>query len=87
LHGICKKEFNNTGCSEWGQYKHGKAEGYLTTKFADGRVDYYQYKNGEENGYGILTNNVGEVYRGEFKDGIVNGYGFFKYENKDEYYG
>ncbi len=59
----------------------------MTTKFADGRVDYHQYKNGEENGYGILTNHEGEVYRGEFKDGIIKGYGFFKYKNKDEYNG
>ena len=52
LHGIARKEFNDFE-DVWGQFKHGKEEGYLTSKYYNGRVSYYQYKNGKENGYGI----------------------------------
>ena len=51
-HGIAKTEWNNGG-SQWGQYKHGKEEGYLAYKYSDGRLNYYQYKNDWLNGYGI----------------------------------
>ena len=53
LHGIAKNYFHINHVSEWGQFKHGKREGYLTTKYSDGRVNYYQFKNGDYNGYGI----------------------------------
>ena len=45
LHGIGKKEWND-GESHWGQYKHDNAEGYLTSKYSDERVEYLQHKNG-----------------------------------------
>ncbi len=53
LHGIAKNFFIWNYFRVWGQYKHGKKEGYLTTKNSDGRVNYYQFKNDYENGYGI----------------------------------
>ena len=52
LNGITKKEWSY-GVIEWGQFKHGKREGYLTQKYSDGRVDYRQYENDLPNGYGI----------------------------------
>jgi hypothetical protein len=57
LHGIAKTEWENfweIGDIWWGQYKHGKIEGYfIKIKLPDGTVDYCQYKNDELNGYGI----------------------------------
>ena len=52
LHGIAKQEWDS-GDSQWGQYKHGKREGYMILKDSDGRVNYYKCKNGFPNGYGI----------------------------------
>ena len=54
LHGIAKKEWSY-GVIEWGQFKDGKKEGYLTIKFSNERVDYFHFKNGSRNGYGIVT--------------------------------
>ncbi len=89
LHGIAKYEWEDgeDDFIDWGQYKHGKREGYLTQKYSDGRVDYYQCKNNWLNGYGIRTYNDEDVYRGEFIDGNFNGYGLMKYNNGDEYDG
>ncbi len=54
LHGIAKYEWEKV-YSYWGQFKHGKREGYLTYKDRDGTVNYLQYKEYMLNGYGILT--------------------------------
>ena len=86
FHGIAKRELSY-GVIEWGQYKHGEKEGYITYKYSDGRVSYLQYKNDRWNGYGILTVYIGEVYRGEYKDGWYDGYGLMKYEDNNEYDG
>jgi hypothetical protein len=86
LHGIGKQEWWN-GVSEWGQYKHGKEEGYMTFKYSDGTVNYLQCKNNYQNGYGIVTYNDGEVYQGEFEGGYKDGYGLMRYPNNDEYDG
>ena len=86
IHGIAKQESIINGYCNWGQFKHGKREGFMTEQKHDEKVDYFQYKNGIRNGYGIYTGGDG-VYRGEFKDSMFNGYGFMKYNNNDEYDG
>jgi hypothetical protein len=53
LHGIAKREWRSD--SKWGQYKHGKREGYMTWKHSYGKPDYNQFKNDMRNGYGIET--------------------------------
>jgi hypothetical protein len=85
LHGIGKRDLNY-GDSEWGQYKHGKEEGYLIQKYSH-KVDYHQCKNDMFNGYGKRTYLDGKVYRGEFKDNSCDGYGLINYPNNDEYDG
>jgi len=88
LHGTAKIEKSEDGVSFWGQYEHGKKEGYLTIKYPNGRVSYAKFKNNLLDGYGIATYAYGEkVYRGEFKGGKYDGYGFIKYDNNDEYDG
>ena len=86
LHGIAKIERGN-GVSWWGQYKHGKDEGFFQFKYPDGPVNYLPFKDGFYIGYGIEESHDGHAYRGELKDGLYNGYGLIKYRNNDEYDG
>ena len=86
LHGIAKIERGN-GVSWWGQYKHGKDEGFFQFKYLDGPVNYLPFKDGFYIGYGIEESHDGHAYRGELKDGLYNGYGLIKYRNNDEYDG
>jgi hypothetical protein len=60
----------------------------MTSKFSNGRVNYFQFKNGEKDGYGIITYNYyGNLYRGEFKNNNNDGYGLRTYESNDKYDG
>jgi hypothetical protein len=60
-----------------GDYRHGKAHGYVEYRAPD-RTSYKgEYREGLWNGYGILTAPDGDRYEGEHLDHQRHGHGVF----------
>jgi len=86
--GKCKDGFvNGIGSLSWitngkttekheGEWKDGKANGWVTSFFLESGNKYIgPYRDGERNGLGTYIWENGDVYKGEFKNGLLDGYG------------
>ena len=55
-HGTVKYEWDDSAKENyWGQFKHGKKEGYGSEMWNYGKVYEGQFKNDQPDGYGVWT--------------------------------